>query len=481
MTGVIPFFSTTNANQSTIAGSLRALHSERRRRYSEYRAFYEGRHYDARRGRSNLMPNYARAIVNKAVSYLFARGVTIRTVPEPPANPGEAEAKAQAILDRVARDNGLPALLLQAAENASVCGDAFLKAYWDYETARVKVCNLDPANVFPLFRGDDPHRMRSVGIVSLLTAAEARERFGQQYGGDTELAYVELVELWSPTTFELWLGNDQLVRTANTYGFIPVIHIPNLQPANESYGISDLADVLDLNKEYDLRLSDQSDTIHYHSDPPVVFTGVEEHSNIPVGPGTVWDLPRDSSVQLLEWKGQPPAVDTHLERLKKAMFEVAEVPQTAFGDSGRLLSGVALETELQPIVQRTMRRRTGWMIGLDHYTWCVLRTAELVGLEQLQLGELDEVLAHYVWPAMLPLDDDALANRHLALTAGGLESHRTAMVQLGTADPAQELANVVEDREQLATVEAIDMATPAERSGAAIRDERPDRAGVGGA
>jgi SPP1 family phage portal protein len=476
MPGVIPFFSTTQNGASTLAGQWRALHVDRLRRYAEYRAFWEGHHYDPRRRRTNLQPNYARAVVNKAVSYLFGRPVTIQTVPQPPAQPSEVQQRAQQLLDRVAQENGLDAILLQAAENASITGDAFLKVYWDHEQRRIRVQNLDPAKVFPLYRGDDPQRLRQVGLVSLLSAQEAHDRFGR--GSATELAFVELVELWTESTFQVWLGNDLLAEQPNGYGFIPVIHIPNLQPANQWFGISDLEDLIPLNREYGLRLSDQSDTIHYHADPPVVFTGVEEHSNIPVAPGSVWDLPTGAEVALLEWKGQPPAVGEHLERLKKAMFEISEVPQTAFGDSGRMLSGVALETELQPVVQRTMRRRTLWQIALQRYATLVQLLAELAGVDELHPGALAPYLTHLTWPAMLPLDDDAIANRHLALTAGGLESNRTAMQQLGTADPEAELSRVVADRHQLGQT---DMATPQERAGAHIRDERPVREGVGGA
>ena len=58
--------------------------------------------------------------------------------------------------------------------------------------------------------------------------------------------------------------------------------MPNLPAANEVWGVSDLRDLANLNRAYNERLSDQSDTIRYHADPPVVFKGVRDHTDLAV-------------------------------------------------------------------------------------------------------------------------------------------------------------------------------------------------------
>jgi len=131
--------------------------------------------------------------------------------------------------------------------------------------------------------------------------------------------------------FVLLVGDLEMVRGANPYGFIPFVHIPNVRPANEFWGVSDLRDVIPLNRELNERMSDMADVIRFHSDPPVIFKGVMEHSSLPVGPGTVWDLPEGAEVELLEWRGQTPAVQEHVERVMRALHDVAETPKTAFG------------------------------------------------------------------------------------------------------------------------------------------------------
>jgi hypothetical protein len=50
------------------------------------------------------------------------------------------------------------------------------------------------------------------------------------------------------------------------------VHLANLQPPNEHWGVSDLRDGLGLNRSLHERLSDQAD-------PPVVFKSVAEHTH----------------------------------------------------------------------------------------------------------------------------------------------------------------------------------------------------------
>ena len=60
------------------------------------------------------------------------------------------------------------------------------------------------------------------------------------------------------------------------------MHIGNLRPPNSFWGVSDLRDVVPLNRELDERVSDQADLIRYHADPPVIFKGVDEHTDLAV-------------------------------------------------------------------------------------------------------------------------------------------------------------------------------------------------------
>jgi hypothetical protein len=259
---------------------------------------------------------------------------------------------------------------------------------------------------------------------------------------------VAVVERWTAERFELWVGKEQRQAGPNPYGWIPFVHIPNLPGPSESWGQSDLKDLVGLNRAYNERLSDQADTIRYHADPPVIFKGVAEHTDLAVGPGTVWDLPVDAAVELLEWKGSVPDVEKHLERLQRALYEVGETPRTAFGDSGRLLSGVALETELRPIVQKTERRRIVWGAALRRRNVMILRLGERFGLLDRRRSYAP-YRCRVIWPPLVPQDLAQEVINQTLLVDRGLRSVRTAMDQLGTEDPEAELRRVVEDQAML--------------------------------
>jgi len=454
------------------AGAMVASDQPRLRRYTEYLDFYNGRQWaKPRSGRSNLVLNYARAVVDKGVSYLLGRGINFAVPPvdSTPAEQARASA-AEELLYRVYEESDLEAVDMQAAMNGAILGDSVFKVFWSQGTGtggsgtgRPRAVSIDPFTFFPRWAADDPSTLLSVCLVYRLPADEAAARWADggrssastpngsyngRYrgaspaasGGSRSVGNVEVIEEWTAEELALTVDDREVVRTANPYGFIPFVHIPNARPANEFWGVSDLKDVIPLNRELNERMSDMADIIRFHSDPPVVFKGVSEHSDLAVGPGTVWDVPEGADVELLEWRGQAPAVSDHIERVMRALHDVAETPKTAFGDSGRLLSGVALETELQPLIQKTLRKRAWWNAGLRQRNRYLLRIAELNGL-----GSFAPYRSRVIWPPLLPADSEVEVRNNVALVSAGLRSRRTAMDRLGEESPEAELRRIDEE------------------------------------
>jgi Phage portal protein, SPP1 Gp6-like/Domain of unknown function (DUF4055) len=351
-------------------------------------------------------------------------------------------------------DNDLDAVDLACAINAAVLGDGVYKVFWDADAARLRVVSVDPLGFFARWAPDDLATLQQVDLAYTIGAEDAAARYGVRapaapagWGGLAGGPGVAVVETWTAATFRLEVGGVEVQAGPNPYGVIPFVHVPNLPGPNEFWGRSDLVDVIPLNRELDERMSDQADVIRYHADPPVVFRGVESHDSLTVGPGTVWDLPRDADVKLLEWQGQPVAVQEHINLVLRALYETAETPRTAFGDSGRLLSGVALETELRPLIQRTLRKRIVWSAALRRRARLIWRIAEQVGL--LAPGSTAGLRPRVIWPSMMPADDAQEVRNQVALVAAGLRSHRTAMDLLGTETPEAELERVRGDRAAL--------------------------------
>jgi hypothetical protein len=483
------------APSSDGAARLRLCGGARLRRYRQYQDFYEGRHFErARNGRSNLVLNYARAVVDKGVAYLLGRGIGFSVVPrhESSAEDRRRAAEIEQALYDVAWDNDVEGVDLQVAQNASVLGDGVYKVLWEPASGRIRILSVDPRTFFGVWAGDDPATLRRVEAVYCLGAEDlALGGYGLS-ATDAEAicgndGTAEVVERWTPSELEVTVARTTTRRGPNPYGFIPFVHVPNLPLANESWGQSDLVDVMPINREIDERVSDAADVIRFHADPPIVFRGVTEHADLAIGPGTVWDIPSDADVKLLEWHGQPIAVGEHIDRLYRTLYEVAETPRTSFGDSGRALSGVALETELRPIVQRTLRKRAWWTRALRRRSELVLSLARQFGVgNRLGVGNsgapaglagLERHRIRVLWPPMLPQDDATEVQNQVRLVAAGLRSHRSAMDVLGTESPEEELARVQADRAALGRVDLTPR--PALRRGAGEPGGEASAGGMG--
>jgi Phage portal protein, SPP1 Gp6-like/Domain of unknown function (DUF4055) len=339
---------------SSESARLRIQGGARLRRYRQFQEFYEGRHFErARNGRSNLVLNYARAIVDKGIAYLLGRGVGFGVVPRRESSTRERRraAEAEQLLYDVAWENDVEGVDLQVAQSSAVLGDGVYKVLWDPslqpgqgQVGGIRILSVDPRTFFATWAGDDPSTLRRVEVVYSLGAEDlALGEYGLAWSEAEALCgsdgTAEVVERWTPTELEVVVARTTTRRGANPYGFIPFVHVPNLPLANDPWGQSDLVDVIPINREIDERVSDQADVIRFHADPPIVFRGVTDHADLAVGPGTVWDIPSDADVKLLEWQGQSVAVEEHIERLYRTLYEVTEPPRSSFGDSGRLLSG----------------------------------------------------------------------------------------------------------------------------------------------
>ncbi|MSQ22819.1 MAG: hypothetical protein EXR53_05905 [Dehalococcoidia bacterium] len=81
--------------------------------------------------------------------------------------------------------------------------------------------------------------------------------------------------------------------------------------------------------------------------------------DIAVQPGAVWELSERARVYLLDLL-QGGGVKLHvdfIDLIYRAIHDLSETPRTSFGDNPRALSGVALEMEMHPLLQRVRRKR----------------------------------------------------------------------------------------------------------------------------
>jgi len=191
---------------------------------------------------------------------------------------------------------------------------------------------------------------------------------------------VTVVEAWTADRFELWAGRERVEVRPNPYGVIPYVLFPNLPRPKQFWGVSDIEPLREPLVELNRAFTQLSRILELSGNPIAVLENVDAARDIAVQPGAVWELPEQARAYLLDLL-QGGGVRLHVEYVDlvyRALHDLAEMPRIAFGDGRGDRSGVALQTELDPLLRRVARKR-------------LIRAAALRRRDHLILG----VLAHH--------------------------------------------------------------------------------------
>src|SRR5215217_5902441 len=423
-------------------------------RYAEALAFYEGDQWlgKRRRGEARLTFNYARTLVRKVAAYVFPAPVTF-SVPSP-SGPGTDEAanRAERALAETIAGNNLARLDVELCVESSVLGDAALKVTWDAGERVPIVAAVDPATLVAWWAPDNPRALLRIAQVYGMTGAALTRAFGPAVDA-TGLALdrpYPVVEDWTAERWTVDVAGQRVRDVANPYGWIPYVIAPNNPRPHAFWGESDLVDLYDVCRELNGRMSVLAKVLELSGAPIAVLENVDGSEGITVGPGAKWELPEGAKAYLLDLLsggGVGLHVD-YLNLLYRVLHDLSETPRTAFGDSGRALSGAALEVEVQPLVQRVGRKRRLWDGFYARRNALLLDLLERFGGHDL--GGLRRTTT--IWPSVLPSDTDSAVRNAAQLVASGIQSRRTAVASLGNDDPDGELTRVLEEAQRLAAV-----------------------------
>jgi hypothetical protein len=367
----------------------------------------------ATRNETRLTVNYARTLVRKVASYLFPAPVTF-SVPVRPegASPGQAEDaahRAELLLADLSARLGFGQLDLDLAIEAAVLGDAVMKVTWDAAAAdgagEPVVAAVDPAAISAWWAPDNPRRLVRVAHTYGLPGAVIEALFGRSPAdpgaeamaarlpgggdagnppgfvpirspgtdrdqwsprpGDQPVRVVppretgldraqtyQVTEEWTADRWRVTVAGQPIRDETNPYGWIPYVIVANDARPHQSWGNSDLVDLYGVCRELNRRMTVLGRILDLSGAPITVLENVDGSENVNVGPGARWELPEGSRAYLLDLLGGG-SVGLHvqyIDLLYRSLHDLSETPRTAFGDSGRDLSGVALEVEIQPLV-----------------------------------------------------------------------------------------------------------------------------------
>ncbi len=414
-------------------------------RYAEAIAFHEGDQWTTRRqrGETRLTMNYARSLVRKVASYVFPEPVTFSA----PA-PGREELGnlAERLLAEAIDANDLARLDVALCIDSSVLGDAALKVTWHAVNAKPAVAAVDPATLTARWAPDNPRDLAAITQRYSLRGEEIGELFGDvaSLSGLNPDQRFPVVEHWTDRRWRVEIAGQTVRDDVNPYGWIPYVIAPNDPRPHEFWGQSDLLDLFDVCRELNGRMSVLAKVLELSGAPIAVLENVDSSAGITVGPGAKWELPEGAKAYLLDLLaggGASLHID-YINLLYRTLHDLSETPRTAFGDSGRTISGAALEVEIQPLIQKVHRKRAGWNAVYRARNARLLDLIERFG--GVDLGGLRRTVA--IWPSILPSETDSEVRNAVQLVESGVISRRTAVARLGGVDPEAEQALVLSER-----------------------------------
>jgi len=195
-------------------------------------------------------------------------------------------------------------------------------------------------------------------------------------------------------------------------------------------------------RELNRALSQLSTIIELSGNPIAVLEGVERAEDIAVQPGAVWELPEKARAYLLDLL-QGGGVRLHvdfIDLIYRTIHDLSEAPRTSFGDNPKALSGVALEMDMHPLLQRVRRKRLVRTAAYQRRNELILKVMEQrTGVSYLPVRQ------QIVWGPVLPQDRGRLVQDEQTLVNAGLHSRRTAMENLGVPDAEVEMRRVKEE------------------------------------
>lgn len=477
-------------NVARIQGEADLTPSERKR-LSDIRVawnYYEGYHWEDIEDTDSpqVTVNYCRLFVNKFVAFELGKGFTIE-VPktlerlEVTVNnkkveydrdtdeDGVVDIKEQGtetirekymgeFLEEVWDKNNRNVLLTEIGQTKSITGDAWVHPkyirpedlglkdpFGEFPNGKIELSVIPSQYVFPTMDDHDKNL-----LVDMLIMYPIKRNRRTTLTGRVVSETVMYKEHWTAESIIVYEGTDEVDRMGNPYGFIPFVLIKNFPTAGRVHGTGDLDDVIPLNTEYNLKNSDVSEVIDYHSAPITLVYGAKV-GNLEKGANKVWGgLPKDAKVENLGLNGDLVASQQYLARIKTAMCEVGCNPESTIGGAQAIsnTSGVALQYMNLPLVDRANVKRECTKAGLERVNKMIIYIALVEGLivkpEGISMTDFldNTVIIKDTLPKDTLLELQQIQSEMLL----GLECRHGALSRLGRDDISGRLAEVDKER-----------------------------------
>lgn len=379
-------------------------HSQRIYKYLNLWRYYRGEHwnYAPNPGEPVVTANYVRKFVDKHNQYLFGNGFTIN------ANMGgETYQKAEDALNINWEKNNTELIGFEMGQTGGVTGDCWVNVGLDEDSVfgtRIKYSIIPSHFVFPIFTKSSQLKYDAL-LLQWPEMVVTQNDFGRIR---TRTKIVG--QYWTKDMYwELEDGQPIDAGKKNLLNEIPFVHISNVPVVGDFWGLSDMQDVVDLNREFNEKMTDISDIINYHAAPVTIIFGATANQ-LQKGARKTWSLAnKDARVENLALQGELAASTQYLKDLKECLFQLSSMSPTAFGgiEAVSNTSGVSLSIQFAPIIEHMKIRRMTYAQGIQRVNYLTLRMMEILGTYSAK-GSPNPYFSAVKWPDPLPRDKQLL-------------------------------------------------------------------------
>lgn len=398
------------------------------RQYELNRRYYRGDHQllrDARRGTKPAPRNYTGLFVDTIAAHMGRASVNF--------GDGKTPNTLDSFVETTLAAEDIEQLDFDAELACSIDGDAAFKVTWDDVERRVRVVNVDAATLWVRGRPDDPNTTEIVAQQYMIRPEDFPVMFPGRVIRTARAAIA--TEAWTIDRWQIWLDGDLELDEPNPYGFNPYVIYPNIRQPGQTWGTGDPERLIRLQDRLNQATHDR-DMLMRVAGNVVILENVTGGDDIAVVPGAIWDLPEGAKAYILDML-QGNLIGQHLahtNEIRASLHDIARVPATALGNTGRTLSGAALAKELQPLVRLVARKRLSRSAALR-------RRAELIvalGAKYAGLADRPDRPPSVVWTDPIPSDRaDDLANAQAEISLG--RDLEAVLSEIGVEDPPAEL------------------------------------------
>ena len=443
-----------------LVGMESMLDSKQMERVSEIRRrwnFFEGYHWEEidNLDKPEITTNYCRAFCNKFVAFELGKAFNFKLGTQENVVVTNDKRTLFKFLEDVWVDNNQYQFATEMGLMKSVTGDAWVRVYYipvedlhdpfgQYPNGRIVISLVSTGNVFPEY---DPH---NIDVLRKVTVMYPIEKVKKTLIGKESKERLMFRQVWTNDEIVEFEGEKEVARYANKYGTIPFVQIKNVSIPGRESGESDLEDIISLNVEYNMKCSDISEILDYHSAPVTVVYGAKIGS-IEKGANKVWGgLAKDAKIENLTMQTDLGSSNAYIANLKLSMCEVAGIPETVLGGAQAIsnTSGVALQFVNAPLIERTNVKKALTESGLETVNRLVLLIALTEGVITNPNGvpAREFFYTEVTVPDNLPKDMLLLVQQLQAEMALGIEDREGAMKRMGKENVELRLQEIDKDR-----------------------------------